>query len=784
MKKLLIAMTMLTLVVLPTWLTADGSTDAEDANAATAITDANAAAEDANEPLFPEATLTAARRSLVIVRTWFKKDVTETPSEVEDNYRLSEIYEEYIEKKRPRETSGVVIAPGRILVYDDGIEPRFIGRVEVETVAGERIPATRSRLLSDVTAIELVVDDKHAPKLTPLAFAPLPRGLNSPLSEAGLLQEEDQWRIRKHPLSPSVRFARGEIENVFYGYRGYRGRYRGMDATEPGIVCRKDGEPVGCSLGRFFDVKQTECLWKGPALIEAGGIATAELARKEESIRGKLDDSLHEIIITFRGESGSGRYGYGSSAAGREFPVFAVAISDKHIFVPIPLDRKTADRIDKLYIKHSASKRERVELAGAYKGFTGFVVAVRKGKLPAHVKLARNDHRPMKPFWEGSLRRKFGRKYLELSTNRLIGKSRGYEGKYHWEAIRGIGRGSMLLNFEGELVGMYLRQRVENEEAKKLERSDRYYDQTPTEPRVFTISELRDALKNPEKYMDPTIKIRPRTLAKRRAWLGVEFVPINKDLAEQFKVETPTKDGQVGFVVNVVYPDSPAAKLGIEPGDILLRAQSAGMPYPFEFQARLAGGNDYDYPWYRGHGGEGELGPANSIWKDRQNFLTRAMDAIGVGKNVALWVQDRNGKDAGEIRQINYRIEMAPPDQDSARKWQNRKLGITVRNLTYEVRYALNRKPSEPGVLVAKVESGSPTLVARIFPNEVITQLGDTPVKSARHLRDLVAKAKEDGLEKVRLTILRLGQTRFADLQITEYDPADDEGLDEEEEDE
>ncbi|MFP4215646.1 MAG: PDZ domain-containing protein [Phycisphaerae bacterium] len=780
MKKLLIAMTMLTMVVLPAWLSADGSADAQDPNTAMSTPDANASADDANEPLFPEATLTAARRSLVIVRTWFKKDVTETPSEVEDNYQLSEIYEEYIEKKRPRETSGVVIDKGRILVYDDGIEPRFIDRVEVETVAGEKIPATRSRLLSNVTAIELVVPEKHASKLTPLAFAPLSRGLNSSLSEAGLLQEEDQWRIRKHPLSPSVRFARGEIDNVFYGYRGYRSRYRGMNTTEPGIVCRKDGKPVGCSLGRFFDVKQTDCLWKGPDLIKAKGIATAELAKKEESIRGKLDDSLYEIIITFRGESGSGRYGYGSSAAGREVPVFAVAISDKHIFVPIPLDRKTADRIDKLYIKHSPSKRERVAFAGAYKDFTGFVVTVRKGKLPAHIKPAKSNHPPMKPFWEGSMRRKFGRKYLELSTNRLIGKSRGYEGKYHWEAVRGIGRGSVLLNFDGELVGMYLRQRVEDEEAKKLERSDSYYDQTPTETRVFTISELRDALKSPEKYMDPTIKIRPRTLAKRRAWFGVEYVPMNKELAEQFKVETPTKDGQIGFVVNVVYPDSPADKMGIEPGDILLRAQSAGMPYPFEFQARLAGGNDYDYPWHRRRGGEGELGPAASIWKDRQNFLTRAMDAIGVGKNVVLWVQDRNGKDAGEIRKTNYKIELAPPDQDSAQKWQNRKLGITVRNLTYEVRYALNRKPSDPGVLVAKVESGSPTLVARIFPNEVITQLDDTPVKSAKHLRDLVAKAKENGLEKVRLTILRLGKTRFADLQITEYDPADDEGLDEE----
>jgi hypothetical protein len=775
MKKSLLLIVMLSFAVVPALLTAD---------APNAPADANDPADDANDPLLPEPMLAAARESTVIVRTWFKKDVTETPSEIEYDYRVREIYEEYIEKKRPRETTGVVIGKGRVLVYDDGVEPRFIDRVEVETIDGKRVPATRKKLLSNVTAIELAVPDKHTPKLTPLTFAKPDRGLQTSLSEAGLYREEDQWRIRYRPLTPSVRYTRGEIDNVYYGYRGYRGRYSGLSGTEPGLVCRKDGKVVGCSLGTFFDFNETECIWKGKSLRKAKYMLTDKLAKKEESIRRKLDPAVHEMIIKFRGESGSGRYSYGSSAAGREVPAFAVAITDKHILLPMPLDRKTADRIDKIYIKHSASKRERVEFVGAYKGFTGFVVKIRKGKLPAHIEMAKSDQPPMKPFWEGSLRRKFGRKYLELSTNRLVGKSRGYEGKYHWDTIRGLGRGSLLLDFDGKLVGMYLRQRVENEEAKKLERSDRYYGETPTETRVFNISELRAALKEPEKFMDPKIKIRPRTLAKRRAWLGVEFVAINKDLAEQFKVEKPTKDGQVGFVVNVVYPDSPAAKLGIEPGDILLRAQSPGMPYPFEFQARLTGDDSSLYRWGGGRYDPdgGMLGPAQSIWKERKNFLTRALDAIGVGKTVALWVHDRNGKDKGTTRRINYKIKLAPPDQDSAQKWQNRKLGITVRNLTYEVRYALNRKPSEPGVLVAKVESGSPTLVARIFPNEVITRVGDTPVKSAKHLRDLIAQAKDDGLEKVRLTILRLGKTRFADLQINEYDPADDEGLEEDEE--
>jgi S1-C subfamily serine protease len=82
-------------------------------------------------------------------------------------------------------------------------------------------------------------------------------------------------------------------------------------------------------------------------------------------------------------------------------------------------------------------------------------------------------------------------------------------------------------------------------------------------------------------------------------------------------------------------------------------------------------------------------------------------------------------------------------------------------------------------VIVANVESGSPTLIAKIYPNEVITRLDDDPLTSPRQMRDLIAKAHRAGREKVRVTVLRLGKTRQADLAITEYDPADDEGLDE-----
>ena len=82
-------------------------------------------------------------------------------------------------------------------------------------------------------------------------------------------------------------------------------------------------------------------------------------------------------------------------------------------------------------------------------------------------------------------------------------------------------------------------------------------------------------------------------------------------------------------------------------------------------------------------------------------------------------------------------------------------------------------------MVVAKIEPGSPARIARVQTHELITRCDGKPVTSAKELRDMVAACK--GVkDKIRLTVLRLGKTRFADLAVKDYDSADDEGLDEE----
>jgi len=745
---------------------------------------------DEDDDRSTEKLIAAAGKSFVIVRTWYQKDLSDPVTGRNGNWTVARLYQNYVDKKRPAEAAGVVLdAAGRVLVYDDGIEDRFIQKIEIETADGKRFPATRHQLLADAPGIILTAGAKAKGKLSPLAFAPMADdGINTKLGQVYLTRMDDKWNIEAGPMRPSVRYGTDRDGNIYYGYRS-GGRYAGGSATAlPAVLGDGEGRPVGCSVSGLMDLRQTECVWQGADLLKADGYTWGEFTKALEACRKSLTAATQEVVLTFHQGSDSGNeYRYSSrgptATAGREISAYGMAISDTEIIVPMPLDRKTAAKIDKIYVKYSATDRARASFVGAYKEFAAFRIKLDKGKLPAFLKLAAADPARMKPFLVARARKRQGKKYVDLTTNRLAGKRRGHAGTYHWQSALEMQGGSVLVDFQGNVLGASLVQRVEHEEERQFQQAGRYYGSSP-ETRIFTVGELRDDLTKPLAHLDPEIKVKTRTQSKRRAWLGVEYVAMNPNLAEMLKVEAPTKDGQLGFIVNAVYAGSPAAKLGLKTGDILLRLKAPGMPYPIELNAMLAARAAYGgyRGFYRGGmgGEEASMGPAPQTWKNRENILTRAMDAIGVGKTISLTYYRPSEEGKGKAVTLEYKITQAPPDFQSAKRWQNRKLGLTVKDVSYEIAHALNLPADAPGVIVAKVESGSPMLIARVFPNEIVTRLDDKPLTSARQMRDRIAAAKKAGRDKVRLTVLRLGKTRFADLTVSDYDAKDDEGLDEE----
>ena len=74
----------------------------------------------------------------------------------------------------------------------------------------------------------------------------------------------------------------------------------------------------------------------------------------------------------------------------------------------------------------------------------------------------------------------------------------------------------------------------------------------------------------------------------------------------------------------------------------------------------------------------------------------------------------------------------------SADQFQETSIGLTVRELTYEVRKVLRLPADAPGVVVSKVESGSKAAVAQIGPYEIISAVNGQPATSLKEFERLV----------------------------------------------
>ncbi|MCX5684899.1 MAG: hypothetical protein NT049_14625, partial [Planctomycetota bacterium] len=243
----------------------------------------------------------------------------------------------------------------------------------------------------------------------------------------------------------------------------------------------------------------------------------------------------------------------------------------------------------------------------------------------------------------------------------------------------------------------------------------------------------------------------------RLAWLGVELQPLNRELARANKVADLTRDGETGALVSYVYPNSPASKAGIEPGYILLRLQAEGEPKPIEVQAK----DEFDrgqFPWDRlDELSEQYYDRIPAPWPRVENALTRTLTDLGYGtKYKAEFFNE------GQSVIKDFEVVEGPPHYEAAPKFKSQALGITVRDITYELRRYLQKKDDEPGVVISKIEPGSKASVAGIKPFETITHVNDKPVMNVKEFEATIA-----GQDELRLSVKRMTRGRVVKIKMT-----------------
>ncbi len=205
-----------------------------------------------------------------------------------------------------------------------------------------------------------------------------------------------------------------------------------------------------------------------------------------------------------------------------------------------------------------------------------------------------------------------------------------------------------------------------------------------------------------------------------RGWLGVHIQEMTPDLAKSFHLE-PSR----GVLVAQVDPDGPAARAGLQSGDIILS--------------------------YNG----------NEVHNARDLSLAVAETKVGVPAELKVL---RDGHEMAFHVSIGERPENIDESNATPDEQQHGKMGITVENITPDIQSEMNLS-STSGARVTEVRPGSPADDGGVRPGDVIHEINHAPVRSAANLQSVVRDLKKG--QTVLLKVERQGQTLFLAFELS-----------------
>jgi serine protease Do len=184
-----------------------------------------------------------------------------------------------------------------------------------------------------------------------------------------------------------------------------------------------------------------------------------------------------------------------------------------------------------------------------------------------------------------------------------------------------------------------------------------------------------------------------------RSWLGLDPQPLFKE-----------SKGQKGLLIAGVWEDSPAAKAGLQAGDLLLS---------------LAGK------------------PVNVHFDEEMPEFMKLQTSLPLGRPVSAVVK-RDGKEIDVSMIPVARSEMFPKQQEF-KQW-----GMTARNLSFLLAKEMKRTNLD-GVFVTSVRPGGPAGEAKpsLEYGDVLMEINGAPVKSAEDLAERTHQLSEGKTEPV-----------------------------------
>ena len=246
---------------------------------------------------------------------------------------------------------------------------------------------------------------------------------------------------------------------------------------------------------------------------------------------------------------------------------------------------------------------------------------------------------------------------------------------------------------------------------------------------------------------------------KRVAYFGVEVQSAGLEMAREKKAVGYLKTTpESAPLVTEVYPNSPADKLGVKAGDILVSIKhvSASRNEDFsverDYMSEINWVEAFEDKRFAEFASMGQLAP----WSSLESGIKSVVSKFSVGAKVSVsWVSN------GELKEGETTLALAPIQFTTAARVRNKELSIAVCDMTQEVRKYFKFDDKAPGVVIAKVKSGGVGAVAGLKPLELIIEVNGEGVKSAKDFQEKTKDKKE-----LNFTVRRLSNTRVVPIKL------------------
>jgi serine protease Do len=215
-----------------------------------------------------------------------------------------------------------------------------------------------------------------------------------------------------------------------------------------------------------------------------------------------------------------------------------------------------------------------------------------------------------------------------------------------------------------------------------------------------------------------------------RGWLGVRIQAVTDDIAESLGL-----DKARGALVASVNDNGPAQNAGIKPGDIILTFNGKAIDDMRQLP-RLVAETHVD----------SVVGV--TLWRNRHEVKLQ----VTLGRLV----------DTEQVSTAEPAKAKPPKEEGSVVT----ELGLTLSNITPELKEKFSLTDDAKGVVIVDVASDGPAAEKNLKPGDVIIEAAQHEVKSTTQVTAKIDEEKKAGRKSILLLVQRQGDLRFVALRL------------------